>query len=1107
MVQTSPAMVHRIFTGPFDALESAFIEDVRDLQSGDSLARVNVLVGSNILASYLKKCIAATGRGAANLRFYTFLDLALRLGHPVGPSEEKPRLPGLGAPLILESILAAGAPAVFRNVSGYAGFRDALLGTFRDLRDAGVDPEMLDRSLLASRAIAPDRRQHLEGVTWLYRRFREKARSFREVDDDFRDALGNTLQAAGTLGTRRLLIYGIYDVTGQQADLLSGLKDHLELHYFIPFINENVSAFALRFLNSRANELTVTPERLEVASSNADLSRLCGHDCGFRAAVSPGPNSGIRAAGDGSICLVSAPGDSRVALEIVREIVRALAGGTIASFRDTAVVLRHPEDDLPVIIEALRLRGIPYYIHGGMPFEERPLSQAVLAVAELAPGNFAREAILGAMELIAASLPQEDARAWEVSEWRALTNDARFLAGLDSWDKATSGLVAGLERDVEQAAAGASFAQEESDEPRRPLSVVQKQLESARGLRAGWVTIRCAAADWPAAATWPEWARFLEERLAPLLGTSRDWTPFVQILDQICGLGQVNARTGSDPGVPRGRLCSALAEGMRTLASPAGRFLRSGVNLLSVSAARGLRFPLVLVPDLEEARFPARLRQDPLLLDEERARIGSGDRVPLRKLRMDEERLLFDMAVRSAEKRLVLLTSRLDESSDRERIPSDFFMRAASVLAGRPVTLRDLNEEAIPGYRSVSLEDPAPKPGLPAVDRTEIRLRLVRGAPGPRQAVLEVLARIEPDLFKRQLTYDHARWQARLSEYDGLISDRRLLDHIRAEFGPGAGPYSTGRIEEYAKCPYLFYQRRIMQLALWEEPEAAEALGPLERGDAMHQVLESFVKGLAGEGFAGGSSQDRRASLLEIATRTLEKARPAGIPDLLWEIERDRLLSLLEKWLQYELGRSEDGFVPSAAELPFGPFKHGGDSPGLVVEAGRHRFELRGLIDRIDVSADETRARVIDYKAGKLPESMKRGTALLAGERIQLPVYRAALSRIGGFEKLEIIEGEFLHLQPSDGRIVPRPFSAPELEAACRRLPAVLEVVGDGIEEGVFFARTSGMLHGGWQCNRCDYVRICGKDRQQKEERKAEDPHVLRFNRIQEIDAASEDGG
>ena len=1100
-------MTHRIFAGPFDALESAFIRHVRELQRGDSLARVNVLVGSNILASYLKNCVTATGRGVANLRFHTFLDLALRLGDPVGSSGAKPRLPGLGAPLILESVLTVGVPAVFQSVSGYRGFRDALLSTFRDLRDAGVDPEMLERSLLASRAIAPDRRLHLEGVASLYRRFREKARSFREVDDDFRDALGNTMQSATTLGSDRLLVYGIYDVTGQQSDLLSTLKGHLELHYYIPFIDENVSAFALRFLNARAHELGVAPERVEAPSGDTDLSLLCEEDCGFRITASPGINLGVRAAGDGSVCMVSAPGDSRVALEIGRELIRALSDGTIKRFGDAAVVLRHPEDDLPVIIETFRLRGIPYYIHGGMPFEERPLSKAVLAVAKLELDNFARGAILGAMELVAASLSEEEARLWEASEWRALTNNARFLAGLDSWDKATSGLIAELERDLKEAAAASSVGQDESDEPRRPLWVLQKQLESARGLRAAWGKIRHAASAWPAAATWPDWARFLEERLAPLFGASRDWTAFLQILDQISGLGEVNVRTGGDPLVPRGRLCGAVAEGIRTLTSPAGRFLRSGVNLLSVSAARGLRFPLVLVPDLEEARFPARLRQDPLVLDEERARIGSGDRVPLRKLRMDEERLLFDMAVRSAEKRLVLLTSRLDERSDRERIPSDFFMRAASVLAGRSVTLRDLNDETIHGYRSVSLENPAPNPGLPAVDRTEIRLRLIRGTPGGKQEVLKALAGAEPELLKRPLAYHRMRWQALLSAYDGLISDRTLLDYIRAEFGPAAGPYSSGRIEEYSTCPYRFYQRRIMQLALWEEPEAAEALGPLERGNAMHRVLESFVKGLAGQGFVDKAYEHLLPVLLEIATRTLEQARPAGIPDLLWEIERDRLLSLLEKWLRYEQARAGSGFVPVAAELPFGPLKQGESASGLVVKAGGHRFELRGFIDRVDVSTEATRARVIDYKVGKLLDSARKGTALLAGERVQLPVYRSALSGIDGFEKLESIEGEFLHLQPSDGRIVPRPFSAPELEKACHRLAAILEVIGDGIEGGVFFARTSGLLYGTWQCNRCDYVRICGKDRQQREERKAADPHVLRFNRIQEIDAASEDEG
>ena len=479
--------------------------------------------------------------------------------------------------------------------------------------------------------------------------------------------------------------------------------------------------------------------------------------------------------------------------------------------------------------------------------------------------------------------------------------------------------------------------------------------------------------------------------------------------------------------------------------------------------------------------------------------------MPLRRLRFDEERLLFDMTARSAERRLVLLTSRLDEGSDRERIPSEFFMRAAAVMARKPVTLRELSEAVIPGYRSVSLENPAPNPGLPAVDRAEIRMRLVRSAPGRGREVLEKLAEAEPELFHRPLAYDQARWQPRLSQYDGLITDRQLLGYLRTGFGPGAGPYSAGRIEEYARCPYLFYQRRVMQLAPWEEPEAAEALAPLERGSTVHGALEEFVRGLIGIGFPRERDRHLRGWMLDLAAGALEKARPAGIADLLWEVERDRLLALMEEWLRFELDRSDGGLIPSAVELPFGPFERGKDSPGLAIVAGRHRFMIRGIIDRIDTSADGSLARVVDYKVGKLPDSMKRGTALLAGERIQLPVYRAAVPAIAGFEKLGSIEGEFLHLQPGDGKIVARRFTAAELEEGCERLPAVLEIVGDGIEAGVFFARTSGLLHGGWQCNYCDYIRICGKDRQQREERKAADPLVLRFNRIQEIDAAGED--
>jgi len=37
----------------------------------------------------------------------------------------------------------------------------------------------------------------------------------------------------GALGSRQLLVYGIYDATGQQSQLLSALKSVFEMIYFI----------------------------------------------------------------------------------------------------------------------------------------------------------------------------------------------------------------------------------------------------------------------------------------------------------------------------------------------------------------------------------------------------------------------------------------------------------------------------------------------------------------------------------------------------------------------------------------------------------------------------------------------------------------------------------------------------------------------------------------------------------------------------------------------------------------------------------------------------------------------------------------------------------
>src|SRR3990172_6148259 len=150
------ARKHRIFTGPFAALEERFLAEVADLQKGDPLAPVPVLVGSNLLAAHLKGLVALRSGGAANLRCLTFLDLVQRLAGAAVRAESRPRLPHLGASVILEEILSSEPPRTFRAVAAFAGFRDAVLDTFRDVRDAGVPAEEFAAGIQRCIAAFPD---------------------------------------------------------------------------------------------------------------------------------------------------------------------------------------------------------------------------------------------------------------------------------------------------------------------------------------------------------------------------------------------------------------------------------------------------------------------------------------------------------------------------------------------------------------------------------------------------------------------------------------------------------------------------------------------------------------------------------------------------------------------------------------------------------------------------------------------------------------------------------------------------------------------------------------------------------------------------------------
>jgi RecB family exonuclease len=362
-------------------------------------------------------------------------------------------------------------------------------------------------------------------------------------------------------------------------------------------------------------------------------------------------------------------------------------------------------------------------------------------------------------------------------------------------------------------------------------------------------------------------------------------------------------------------------------------------------------------------------------------------------------------------------------------------------------------------------------------------------------------------LIDRPLAYDRARWTRGLTTFDGRLLDPQLARWAEGKAGPAAGQVSTSRLEEYARCPYLFFLKRVMDLESWEEPEAAEGLNPLERGRVIHALLEECIRNLGGERFGHDPLPEIQSTLAQRARAELDRSRPAGIPDLLWEIEREALERTLENWLVFERSRSWDGFVPALLEYAFGDFRGQHDSPPFRLTAGKHTFQFRGRIDRIDLSRNGRRARVIDYKTGRLPLSMSGHdrSPLMGGEKLQIPVYCGAVSAMEGFGAIEEATGEYLYLQPHDTSVVPCSYDSVTLSAATARLVRILEIIGNGIQEGIFFPRTSGSVRPEGHCEFCDFLMICGKDRRQRESLKSQDPAVVRILEMRDVDPAAED--
>jgi RecB family exonuclease len=214
------------------------------------------------------------------------------------------------------------------------------------------------------------------------------------------------------------------------------------------------------------------------------------------------------------------------------------------------------------------------------------------------------------------------------------------------------------------------------------------------------------------------------------------------------------------------------------------------------------------------------------------------------------------------------------------------------------------------------------------------------------------------------------------SPWNGYLGGVR--ERLAERFGPDQ-PWSSSRLESYAKCPLLFWAVYVMELVPRDLPEIG--FDVLTLGSIYHLILERLYRHVS-----DGDPDRLRAELPAVAQQVYDAApNEYGFrPTPLWKRQQSELSKVLSRTLD-ALIEHAGRYTPLVQELAFGV----GDRAPLVLD-GESPLRLRGYIDRVDRGPDG-RLRIIDYKAGSTPISSRD---LSDGRRLQLPLYAMAAQQV-----------------------------------------------------------------------------------------------------------------
>lgn len=426
-----------------------------------------------------------------------------------------------------------------------------------------------------------------------------------------------------------------------------------------------------------------------------------------------------------------------------------------------------------------------------------------------------------------------------------------------------------------------------------------------------------------------------------------------------------------------------------------------------------------LLTGLIEGELPGFVPEDPLLPDEDRRwleQLAGRELFEKSHERNDAAPLLLAVALAHTENVHLFWSLTDEEGRPLARSPWVAEVRFAAALEPETKDAQMSHGAQTPFHLDELWAKAASEPALWELLKTREKRRADR---------LSALWNIE---IERRRFWAQNQGQNQGHPFVGQVLDASLLSELAPRLpGSAQRPLSVSVLEDYARCPFRFFARRV--LGLRPTQETGEDMDALVSGRLHHLVLEAFYKDrLQKQRLPVRADDEDRAAFYRVLQTTVADfaAREHyGHPALL-RVRVARLRRELWRLFCHEAQNPPDrDCVPALFECKFGPVAiaavhNDGDSPPL---------HIHGVIDRIDLQYDRAalagdaatacleaqpgeqpdeqpdvlvsalarsgrkprKALVLDYKAGRLDHYEKQLRDNLLVTSFQLPLYVAAV--------------------------------------------------------------------------------------------------------------------